>query len=444
MSPRKPTPKKKTAKRKKRKPKARPTSLADLKPHPRNPREITEPALAGLGSSMTEYGDLSGIVWNKRSGLLIAGHQRIKALGKGAKLDAGVVIAPNGKRFPVRVVDWPEDKHLAAMVVANNLHIAGDYIPEAVAKLCAELSDTLPADLFEGLDLDKLLEDFPSNEPQPGLTDPDDVPDPPEKPRTRPGDLYQLGDHRLLCGDSTKAEDVARLMKGEKAGLMNTDPPYGIDFDNAALGPTRREYAAIENDERHDEQLQAFLEDAFRAAKVEVLADNAAWYLWHAHLTQGFFAAAAAAAAAAVILHRQIIWVKPRLVLGRGQYHWKHEPCFMGWVKGHRPPDYGEGNGERTQTTVWEIAGVPVGERRQYEHATTKPVGLFTIPIIKHLKPGEACYDPFCGSGPQIIAAEQLGRRCYAMEIEPRYVDVAVRRWEQFTGKKAKRQPRGK
>ena len=122
------------------------------------------------------------------------------------------------------------------------------------------------------------------------------------------------------------------------------------NYDDDALGPTRKLYAAIANDALGDEPLQAFLEAAFAAATEHALTPNAAWYLWHAHLTQGCFAAAAAAH---VVLHRQIIWVKPRLILGRGQYHWQHEPCFMGWVHGHQPPDYGRGSGERDQTTIW-------------------------------------------------------------------------------------------
>jgi DNA modification methylase len=227
-------------------------------------------------------------------------------------------------------------------------------------------------------------------------------------------------------------------MAGERAGVMNTDPPYGISFDNAALGPTRKNYSAIKNDDLKDQNLQAFLEDVFRLAKAEALKINAAWYLWHAHLTQGYFsAAAAAAAAAAVVLHRQIIWVKPRLILGRGQYHWKHEPCFMGWVDKHQPPDYGLGNGERTQTTIWEIDGISGSERKEFNHASPKPTGIFSIPIVKHLKAGEIAYEPFAGSGPQFIAAEQNGVRCFGMELEPKFCDVIVKRWENFTGKRA-------
>src|SRR5205814_7564558 len=139
-----------------------------------------------------------------------------------------------------------------------------------------------------------------------------------------------------------------------------------------------------------DAKLQAFLESAFRTATATALKPDAAWYLWHAHLTQGFFAAAAAAAAAAanVVLHRQIIWVKPVLLLGRGQYHWKHEPCFMGWVKGNQPPDYGMGAGERTQTTTWEIGSVSHAERKEFDHSTPTPVQLFACPMVKHLRRG--------------------------------------------------------
>lgn len=259
----------------------------------------------------------------------------------------------------------------------------------------------------------------------------DEVPEPPANPVTRLGDMWIFGEHRLLCGDSTNVENVARLMQHERAGLMNTDPPYGVSYANDERPNPGVAKPRVANDGLRDQQLQMFLESAFHCAVSNALKPEAAWYLWHAHLTQGFFAAAAAAN---VVLHRQIIWVKPVLLLGRGQYHWKHEPCFMGWVEGHQPPDFGEGNGERTQTTVWEIESVPTKERKELNHSTPKPVRLFSIPIVKHLARGEVCYEPFAGSGPQYIAAEQHKRKCYGLELNPLYCDVIVERYRRFTG----------
>jgi len=255
-----------------------------------------------------------------------------------------------------------------------------------------------------------------------GLTDPDDVP---EERATdiQVGDLFELGQHRLLCGDSTKAEDVGRVFNSEKAALLSTDPPYGVAYGVETGGD---KYKPIANDQNDGPRLQAFLEKVFRSA-LPYLRDDAAWYLWHAQLTQGFFAAAAAAAAA-VHIHRQIIWVKPSLILGHGDYHWRHELCFYGWRDGSRC----RWMGDRKQTTVWEVG-------REYDgvHPTQKPVELFTRPMQFNTEAKDICYEPFCGSGTQIIAAEQLHRRCYAIEIEPRYIQVAIDRWEAFTGQQA-------
>ena len=258
-----------------------------------------------------------------------------------------------------------------------------------------------------------------------------EIPPVPIEPITKLGDLWLMGGHRLLCGDCTDAADVARLMGAERAGLMNTDPPYGVNYDSAELHQNNTKFKEIQGDNLQDGRLQDFLEAAFRNAK-SILQPNAAWYLWHAHLTQGFFAAAAAAAAA-VILHRQIIWVKPVLVFGRGQYHWRHEPCFMGWVQGHEPANL---TGHK-DTTVWEIAGVPKIERKDLNHPTPKPVEIFRRPILKHLNRGEIAYEPFAGTGPQFIAAEATERRCFGLELEPAYCDVIVARWEKLTGRKA-------
>ena len=390
---------------------------------PYNPRRISERALAGLTASIKRFGLVEPIIWNKRTKHVVGGHQRLKVLQALGTASTQVV-----------VVDIPVAEEKALNVALNSPAISGEFT-DALQELLETVRDELP----EAYD-DLLLADLATDgEPPVTQCDPDDVPEPPEQGScyVEKGDLWGLGQHRILCGDSTVVADVERLMDGKRAGLMNTDPPYGVAYKNDER-PNGARVAAprVTNDELTDEALQAFLQLAFGAAVDAALRPDAAWYLWHAHLTQGYFAAAAAAAAD-VLLHRQIIWVKPVLLFGRGQYHWKHEPCFMGWVKGNQPPDYGLGSGERTQTTVWEIGGVSQADRKELNHSTPKPIGLFTIPIVKHLKKNEICYEPFSGSGPQIIAAEQEGRRCFAMEIEPRFVQVAIERWQKLTGKKA-------
>jgi DNA modification methylase len=172
-------------------------------------------------------------------------------------------------------------------------------------------------------------------------------------------------------------------------------------------------------DDLKAEGYQAWLESVF-SVWINHLEDTAAWYLWHPMLTQGYFAAAAAAAG--VIISRQIIWCKPQFVFGRGEYHWKHELCFFGWQQGHRPPFYGEHN----QTTVWEIGYD--GNRNDRDHPTQKPAELFAVPMRNHVVRGGVCAEPFSGSGTQLVAAEQTGRVCYGMELEPKYVAVALER----------------
>lgn len=422
---------------------ANPQTLADLNEDPENPREIEDENLEGLQVSMTEFGDLSGIVFNTRTGQLVSGHQRRDGLRKKfgdlpiqRDKDRAWIDLPDGKRFEIRMVDWDAATQRMANIAANNPHIAGHFTRSLQPQL-DELRTRQDA-LFKGLRMDRLAKMIPSK----GGTAEDDVPEPPKKPRTKRGDLYFLGEHRLLCGDSTDHQELARLMDGQRAGLMNTDPPYGIAYDDetriaaesAHDGQQRKsKWDAIQNDDLKDgPTLQGFLENVIKAA-VPHLVKNSAFYLWHPMLTQGTFFAAAAAAAD-ILIHRQIIWVKPSLLFGFGDYHWRHELCFYGWRRGYRPEFYGE----RNQTTVWELKHeVSNGGR---VHPTQKPVRLFEIPMENHTREGEICYEPFSGSGSQIIAGERLGRRVFAMELEPGYCDAAVSRWEAFTGKKAKLQ----
>jgi DNA modification methylase len=405
-----------------------PRRLNDLTAAPYNPRKITQDAMHGLSTSIDEFGDLSGITFNTRTGHLVTGHQRVKSLGRFGDLEIkdGYIDTPNGERFKVRVVDWDETKEKAANVAANSPRIAGDFT-EDLLPLLEEIKIDLP-DLAVDLRLEELKIDLDGVSPvQIPSVEEDEAPEPPEDPVAKPGDLWVMGGHRLLCGDCTVQTDVDRLMNREKAILMNTDPPYGIDYvDNAKAMGKATDHRKIANDEADGEKLQAFLEDCIRTA-VTVLTQNAAFYLWHPMLTQGTFFAAAAAAAD-ILIHRQIIWVKPSLIMGRGDYHWKHELCFYGWQRGHRPPFYGP----RNQDTVWEV-----NREGGQGHPTQKPVELFVRPLMNHTREGDVCYEPFAGSGSQFIAAEQLDRICYGLEIDPRYCDVIVQRWQALTDQDA-------
>ena len=410
-------------------PKVADVPLAKLTPAPWNPRTIRDERFKNLCESIQADPEF---LWRRpilamADGTIYAGNMRYRAA-----THLGL------KAVPAIVEDVPE-KLAKERALRDNAQWGDwheDQLAEMVYQMAADGSDVK----LLGIEDDELarllgLTGAGGNE---GLTDPDEVPE--NVPtRSKPGDLWLLGEHRVLCGDATKADDVARLMNGARAVLMNTDPPYGVAYTDETRVAAERAHGrpqrmpkwedGIENDERTGEDIQPFLEDVFRVAVVQALRPDAAWYLWHAQMTQAFFAAAAAAAA--LLLHRQIIWVKPSLLFGFGDYHWRHELCFYGWVQGNRPPFYGE----RNQTSVWELTHDTANGDRV--HPTQKPVELFAIPIRNHVRSGEVVYEPFLGSGSQLIAAERFGARCYGLEIEPKYVDVIVQRWENFTGKTA-------
>lgn len=386
--------------------------IAWFKPYEHNPRK-NDKAVDRIRASIREFGFAVPIL-ARSDGEVIDGHLRLKG-----------AIAENLAELPVILCDgWTPAQVKAFRLMVNRSVTWADWDLDALALEFADI---------KGLDFDLSMTGFDTREIDALLLKPDaaedDLPPVPDAPVTRFGDLWLLGTHRLLCGDATRLDHVHRIMNGERAGLISTDPPYGIDYDSAKLHDHGVSFAKISNDQKKDEVLQAFLETAFTVA-LEAIRPNAVWYVWHAMLTQAFFAAAAAAA---VILHRQIIWVKPVLVFGRGQYHWKHELCFMGWIKGHEPPNLTG----HSDTTVWEIDGVKMGDRKDFKHSTPKPVELFRRPILKHLNRNEIAYEPFAGSGPQFIAAEMTERRCFGLELEPAYCDVIVTRWQNLTGKEA-------
>ena len=251
------------------------------------------------------------------------------------------------------------------------------------------------------------------------LTDEDDAPDLSENAIAATGDIWCAGSHRVACGDSTDAASVTALLGGQIPELMVTDPPHGVEYDPAWRHRLGTNQSARREKIRNDDQ--ADWETAW------ALFPGSVAYVWHGALH-------AATVAESLVQHgftirAQIIWAKERLVMSRGDYHWQHEPCWYAVrVKGNW-------TGDRKQTTLWTI---PSGDQdAKTFHSTQKPVECMRRPMQNNSNPGQAVYDPFLGSGTTLIAAETTGRVCLAMELEGRYVDVAVRRWQAFTGKKA-------
>jgi DNA modification methylase len=271
---------------------------------------------------------------------------------------------------------------------------------------------------FDAGELKSLMEDGPAA----GLTEEDAIPAPPAEPVTRPGDLWVLGPHRLLCGDATVATDIERLLAGSTPHLLVSDPPYGVEYDpawrNDAGVSTTKRTGRVANDDRAD----------WREAWALFPGDVA--YVWHAavHATT----VAGSLIVCGFDIRAQIVWSKSRFALGRGDYHWQHEPCWYAVRKGTRS----HWQGARDQSTLWSIA--PAGaEDTATGHGTQKPVEAMRRPIVNNSERGDLIYEPFCGSGTTLIAAESTGRTCLAIEIDWRYCDVIIERWQRFTGKEA-------
>ncbi len=415
-------------------------SLSALDPAPYNPRTISPDALTGLRYSVERFGLVEPIVWNERTGRVAGGHQRLRVLQSMGETETQVV-----------VVDLSEVEEKALNVALNNPAIAGDFTTELHA-LLAEINQAMPelGDLLRFDDLaDQTKELLAALAPNDGLTPPDDVPEAPEDPITQPGDLWIMGGHRLVCGDSGNPATLGLLMDGQVAKLYATDPPYGVGYDGTAHPQNSRDKErgrepGSQNRDWSDEywdhydspaEFEGFLERIFLAAKHRV-TQSAAWYCWHASATSQSFLKAWEIAG--IRYHQTITWVKPTHVLGFAMWNYRTEPCLMGWQQGHKPealPVTDE------YSNAWEVDWEGKARCTDGQHPTQKPVRLFELPMLKHTRPGDICLETFAGSGSQVIAAERLDRRCFALERMPKFCDVIVQRWEQYTGQTAIRVP---
>jgi DNA modification methylase len=387
-----------------------------LKPWADNPRKNDGEPVEKVAESIKRFGFAAPIVARRATREIIAGHTRWKAAMK-LQLEA----------VPVRFLDLSERESRLLALADNRLGELAEWdTPDLHALLASyDLGDQMVAGWNEK-DMRELERVTRSGElPE------DEVPEVPDTPVTQPGDLWVLGRHRLVCGDATDAKAVALARASLEPFIMVADAPYGVDYDPEwrvhAKGPDGRLLSSgkhrqgkVHNDNR------ASWGDAWRLFVGDVA------YVWHSG-THGT-ATADDLRAVAFELRSQIIWRKPSIVIGRGAYHYQHEPCWYAVREGKAA----KWAGDRTQSTVWDIA-VKDGQE-QTEHSTQKPLECMARPIRNHGQAGDVVYDPFCGSGTTLIAAEHLGRVCVALELAPAYCDVIVERWQRLTGDKAQRQ----
>ncbi len=383
--------------------------VSRLVPYVRNPRR-NDQAVDRMCSAIREFGFRIPVV-ARSDGTVVDGHLRLKAAQKLGLAEVPVALAD----------DLSEAQIKAFRLLANRSAAWAEWDDELLALELQDLQ-AVGYDLgltgFDAGELKSLLDDGPST----GLTDEDAVPPTPAQPVTKPGDLWSLGAHRLLCGDATVATDVERLLAGACPHLMVTDPPYGVEYDptwrnEAGVSATKRT-GKVANDDRADWR------DAW------ALFPGGVVYVWHAaiHATT----VAESIVACGFDIRAQIVWSKSRFALGRGDYHWQHEPCWYAVRKGTRS----HWQGARDQSTLWSIA--PAGaEDADTPHGTQKPVEVMRRPMVNNSERGDLIYEPFCGSGTTLIAAETVGRRCFALELDPAYCDVIVKRWQEFTGQAA-------
>ena len=381
-------------------------NTADLLPADYYPRKDLKPGDAEyekLKRSIEQFGYVEPVIWNQTTGRVVGGHQRLKVL-----MDMGMT------EVDCVVVAMDEEKEKALNIALNK--ISGDWDKDKLALLIADLQGAdfdVSLTGFEPAEIDALFKDTLKD----GVKDDDfDVGAELAQPTmTKPGDVWTLGRHRLICGDSTKAETYDLLMGGTKANLVITDPPYNVNYEGSA--------GKIKNDNMADEAFYNFLLDAYTQMH-SAMADDASIYVFHAD-TEGLNFRRAFADAG-FYLSGCCIWKKQSLVLGRSPYQWQHEPCLYGWKKNGKHQWYTG----RKETTIWEFDK----PKKNGDHPTMKPIPLLAYPIMNSSMSNSVVLDPFGGSGSTLIACEQTDRICYTVELDEKFCDVIVKRYIEQVG----------
>lgn len=379
--------------------------IEKLIPADYNPRKDLKPGDAEyekLKRSIKEFGYVEPIIWNKTTGNVVGGHQRLK-----------VLLADGVKEIDCVVVEFDSEKEKALNIALNK--VSGEWDRDKLTALISDLQEDFDVTItgFDLAEIDELFKDTL----QDGVKDDDfDVDNELQKPAiTKLGDLWLLGKHRLVCGDSTISDTYDLLMDGNMANLVVTDPPYNVDYEGAA--------GKIKNDNMNADKFYQFLLDAFTLTE-RVMAKDASIYVFHAD-TEGLNFRKAFSDAG-FYLSGTCIWKKQSLVLGRSPYQWQHEPILFGWKKKGKHAWYSD----RKQSTIWEFDK----PRKNSDHPTMKPVPLVAYPILNSSLTGCVVLDPFGGSGSTLIACEQTDRVCYTVELDEKFCDVIVKRYIEQVG----------
>lgn len=380
--------------------------IEKLIPYRNNARTHSDEQVEKIAKSMREFGFINPVLVDGKFNI-IAGHGRVL----GAK-KLGM------KEVPCLFIEDLTEEQKRAYIIADNRLAEDAGWDKEMLKIELEELQNLNFDIsLTGFEMDDF--DFGMDETEVIEDEFDETV--PEEPKSKKGEIYKLGKHYLMCGDSTDINDVEKLMNGAKVDLFLTDPPYNVDYQGGT-GLT------IQNDNMDEDTFREFLKVSFFNANT-VMKEGAVFYIWHADSEGYNFRGACHDIGWKV--RQCLIWCKNTLVMGRQDYHWKHEPCLYGWKEGasHLWAS------DRRQTTVLEFDRPSVSK----EHPTMKPVGLFDYLIKNNTKKDDVVLDLFAGSGTTIIACEQNGRVAYSMELDPRYVDVIIARWEKLTGEQAER-----